>query len=96
MNGRTMSVASVTVWCGKFTDGDSAARIWLVSVVPCCWMSSAVYTSTGTASSSAAVCRAREPMTTLIGANSTAERLIVMSCSTTSPPATVTPIVVWV
>src|SRR6266496_1926298 len=54
-----MSFASVTLWCGKLTDGATAWRIWLVSVVPCRASSALEYTSTGTASSSAAVCRAR-------------------------------------
>ena len=30
------SVASVTLWRGKFTEGASACSAWLVSVVPCC------------------------------------------------------------
>ena len=61
LNGRTMSVASVTLWCGKLTDGARLWSTWLVSVVPWRRSSSAGKTSTGTASSSAAVWRAREP-----------------------------------
>src|SRR6266702_2125958 len=54
-----MSPASVTLWWGKFTDGASALSTWLISVVPCCCICSDVNTSTGTASSSDAACRAR-------------------------------------
>src|SRR5439155_5749016 len=45
-----MSFASVTLCRGKFTEGASCCRTWLVSVVPCCCISSRVKTSTGTAS----------------------------------------------
>src|SRR5213078_948405 len=44
-------------------------RIWLVSVVPCRLISSAPNTSTGTASSSAAAWRARDPTVTSTGAS---------------------------
>ena len=62
----------------------------LVSVVPCRCSSSAGYMSTGTASSSSAVCRAREPTTTSIGASCTALRVRVKSRVTASPPTTST------
>src|SRR4029450_10204899 len=54
-----MSPASVTLCRGKLTEGESDWRMTLVSVLPCRWSSSAGKMSTGTASSSSAVCRAR-------------------------------------
>jgi hypothetical protein len=62
----------------------------LVSVVPCRWSSSAGKMSTGTASSSSAVCRARDPTTTSIGASWTALRTRVKSWVTASVAATLT------
>ena len=41
VKGRTMSLASVTLWRGKLTEAASACRIWLVSLVPCCARASA-------------------------------------------------------
>jgi hypothetical protein len=90
VKGRAMSVASVTLWRGKFTEGASDWRIWLVSRVPCCAISSAVKTSTGTASSSAAVCRAREPITTSMAARLTACAPSVKSWRVRSASRTVT------
>ena len=90
VNGRWMSVASVTLWCGKLTDGATAWRIWLVSVVPCRASSALEYTSTGTASSSAAVCRACDPTTTSIGASPIAWAWSAKFWSTVCPPATMT------
>jgi hypothetical protein len=85
-----MSPASVTLCRGKLMEGETDWRMMLVSVVPCRWSSSAGKMSTGTASSSSAVCRAREPTTTSIGASCTALRASVKSCWTASPPTTVT------
>ena len=62
----------------------------LVSVLPCCASCSAGKMSTGTASSSAAVWRAREPTTTSIGASWTVLRTSVKSCRTVPPASTVT------
>ena len=90
VNGRTMSPASVTLCRGKLMDGDTAWRMTLVSVLPCCASCSAGKMSTGTASSSAAVCRAREPTTTSIGASWTVLLASVKSWRAYIPP---TPIV---
>ena len=70
--------------------GDTDWRMTLVSVLPCCESCSAGKMSTGTASSSAAVWRAREPTTTSMGASCTVLRARVKSCRAVSPPATVT------
>src|SRR5687768_5113110 len=90
VNGRTMSFASVTLCRGKLTEGESAWRICPVSVVPWRSITSAVNTSTGTASSSAAVCRARDPTTTLIGASCTAARTSAKFWIAVSPARIVT------
>ena len=84
-----MSLASVTVCRGKLTDGASDCRISEVSVVPCALMSSEVKTSTGTASSSAAVWRAREPITVRLE-TSIGMRPSMIVTSTASPGAIVT------
>ena len=95
VNGRTMSSASVMLCRGKFTDGDTLCRMDASSDVPCFSRVSAGTTSTGTASSSAAWCCAREPVTT-IDASCVIERLRVTSCTTVSPARMVTLIVVGV
>ena len=83
-----MSLASATLCRGKFTEGESRASTSLVSVEPIWSIFSAPYTSTGTASSSAAVWRAREPVTTSIGARRTTLRLRLKSCLASAPGCT--------
>ena len=85
-----MSPASVTLCRGKLTEGATDWRMMLVSVLPCRCSSSAGKMSTGTASSSSAVCRAREPTTTSIGASCTALRRSVKSWVTASSSGTFT------
>ena len=88
VNGRTISVASVTACFGKFTEGDRFESICVVSVEPDRLSSSTVYTSTGTASSSAAVCFAREPTVVWTGASWLTARLSAMSSAVTFEAST--------
>ena len=80
------ALASATLCRGKFTEGESCASTSAVSVDPICLIWSDPKTSTGTASSSAAVCRALEPITT--SARETAVWRTTKSCWTTWSAAT--------
>ena len=65
VNDRNASIPSESVFCGKLTDGAICFKMRPVSKAPESWISSVPYTSTGTARSSAATFRAREPTVTV-------------------------------